>query len=219
MSEKGDSAFPGDELLGEETDLSRGTIRSHRHLLVERGWLVLVEQGGGRGRANKYQATIPSSYWDSVDAETRGQEPTGLGQEPPTGTGQDETGYVVTPLAETGHLTKLNRSSDEAKPVTTRPPGRKESVIEDGTQHDSRLTAAPLLDLYISECRAHGYRPTKRWRGQLVAQATQLLEEKDLDLLQSAIRTVAAEHKQPTVLTHVVVDLESARGGSRGKTA
>jgi hypothetical protein len=220
MSEKGDSAFPGDELLGEETDLSRGTIRTHRHLLVERGWLVLVEQGGGRGRANKYQATIPSAYWDGIDTDERGQEATGLESLLPQESGQDETGCVVTPLPETGHLTTLNRSSDDAKPVSRRPPGRKESVIEDGTRHASRLTAvAPLLELYISECRRHHYSPTERWCKQLVGQVIGLLDEKDLELIQSAIRAIADEHKQPGVLAHVVVDLESARGGSRGKTA
>jgi hypothetical protein len=129
MSEKGDSAFPGDELLGEETNLSRGTIRTHRHILEAQGWVVLVEPGGGRGRANKYQATIPAAYWDRVDAEKKGQEATGMASVPGTETGQQETGYVETGLEETGHLTMLNRSSDDAKPVSRRPPGRKESVI------------------------------------------------------------------------------------------
>lgn len=59
MSEKGDSAFPGTKRMVADTGLSDRTVRDHLGRLVDAGWLVLVEQGGGR-RANSYRAVIPT---------------------------------------------------------------------------------------------------------------------------------------------------------------
>lgn len=62
MNERGGSAFPGAALLASETGLSERAVRDHLKLLVDEGWLHLVERGGLRGerrRANAYQATIP----------------------------------------------------------------------------------------------------------------------------------------------------------------
>lgn len=62
MSERGDSAFPGPTLLSHETGLSLRCVKEHLGILVEKGWLVVVERGGIKGdtrRANKYRAAIP----------------------------------------------------------------------------------------------------------------------------------------------------------------
>lgn len=134
----------------------------------------------------------------------------------------------------TTHQRIKNESSSEIAPFLARSSGQirtgadtADNVPQEGKGregkgegHASRLTAvAPLVELYVSECEKRNYSPIENWRKQLVSQATRLLAEKPLDLIESAIRAIADEYKQPGVLAHVVADLESARGGNRGKTA
>lgn len=62
MSEKGDSAFPGARRLAHDTGLSERAVRRQLGLLVEAGWLEVVQRGGIRGetrRANAYRALVP----------------------------------------------------------------------------------------------------------------------------------------------------------------
>lgn len=63
MNELGASAYPGTGRLVQATALGESTVRRDLHMLVNRGWLELVEEGGRRGerkRANEYAARIPN---------------------------------------------------------------------------------------------------------------------------------------------------------------
>ena len=63
MNEMGGSAFPGASRLVSDTGLSDRAVRGHLKLLVDTGWLALVERGGLKGErktANAYQAVIPN---------------------------------------------------------------------------------------------------------------------------------------------------------------
>lgn len=60
MNERGGSAFPGAERLARDTSRHEVTIRRELGALVADGWLRLVVRGGGKGRANAYEASIPS---------------------------------------------------------------------------------------------------------------------------------------------------------------
>lgn len=59
MDTRGGSAFPGVERLAADTATSRSTVKRALNELRERGWLVVVESGGGRGRATEYRAAVP----------------------------------------------------------------------------------------------------------------------------------------------------------------
>lgn len=59
MSERGDSCFPSLPTLARETGYSIRTVIRALHVLQTRGWLS-VKRGGGRGRPNRYTATIPT---------------------------------------------------------------------------------------------------------------------------------------------------------------
>jgi hypothetical protein len=57
MSERGDSCFPSLTTLERETGRARTTVARSLKELEAGGWLVV--EHGGKGRANRYQATIP----------------------------------------------------------------------------------------------------------------------------------------------------------------
>ena len=64
MNERGASAFPGARRLAHDSGLGERTIREHLGILVEQGWLGIVEKGGLKGeerRANHYEARTPAS--------------------------------------------------------------------------------------------------------------------------------------------------------------
>jgi hypothetical protein len=61
MNERGGSAFPGAARLAKDTGLSERTVRDHLGLLVRRGWLEILRDGGGRARANEYAARFPET--------------------------------------------------------------------------------------------------------------------------------------------------------------
>lgn len=104
MNERGGSAFPGAALLSAETGLSERAVRDHLKLLVQEGWLQLVERGGLRGerrRANAYQATIPP-HVQPTPAGDAGVEALPLQEVPSTpagGSSQDDIESVI-PTAE-----------------------------------------------------------------------------------------------------------------------
>lgn len=59
MSERGSSCFPSYSRLAAETSLARATVIRHVASLIDGGWLRLAEVGGGRGKANRYEAAVP----------------------------------------------------------------------------------------------------------------------------------------------------------------
>lgn len=64
MNERGGSAFPGVTRMVADTSLSDPTVRKHLRVLVDTGWLTIVEHGGIAGerkRANHYTATTPQA--------------------------------------------------------------------------------------------------------------------------------------------------------------
>lgn len=121
MSEKGDSCFPGMELLAEETGLSRSTVSAAIKEAHELGWIDKTSGGGrgkgGRGISNHYFARFPEGYTvrepdgsvfhnrpadeqEPSGSRTQGrQEDEGVSNETPGGGGADAPGKVKTPLA------------------------------------------------------------------------------------------------------------------------
>jgi hypothetical protein len=71
-SEDGKRIFPGIERLGHDTGLSESTVKRCLATLVERGHLVLVQQGHGRGRASEYRMPIDFDLISSH--QKRGQQ-------------------------------------------------------------------------------------------------------------------------------------------------
>lgn len=62
MGDRGDSAHPGPTRLSKDMAVSLRTVKEHLGILVDQGWLVIVEKGGCRGerrRANDYRAAVP----------------------------------------------------------------------------------------------------------------------------------------------------------------
>ena len=68
MSERGDSAFPGATRLARDMSMTDRFVRNHLAALVDKGWLT-VKEGGGRGRANSYEASIPCSIFRESSGE------------------------------------------------------------------------------------------------------------------------------------------------------
>jgi hypothetical protein len=70
MNERGGSCFPSIDTQERETGRGRQTIiAAHRELKTAR--FIAIEQGGGRGRPNRYQATFPNrSESDPFKRET-----------------------------------------------------------------------------------------------------------------------------------------------------
>ena len=78
MNEAGGSAFPGVERLSRETSLARRTVTHWRAVLVELGFLNLVQRGGsprgGKRLASEYKAATPSNYqtcWADLSEDRR----------------------------------------------------------------------------------------------------------------------------------------------------
>lgn len=61
MNEKGGSAFPGAERLARDTSLTDRAVRENLKILVERGYLRVLNPGGGRGNAKVFAAANPES--------------------------------------------------------------------------------------------------------------------------------------------------------------
>lgn len=101
MNERGGSAYPSVGTLGRETGLSESTVRTSLRELEGGGWLDADVTAGGKGRTNRYRASIPTH-----------RLPGGI-----------EEG--------THRLDEPNPPANDAKPTGSRPLGRKEDVIED----------------------------------------------------------------------------------------
>lgn len=54
----GSSIYPGIETIVRMTRQSRRTVHTHIQHMLETGWLLVVEQGGGRGRLTEYRIPI-----------------------------------------------------------------------------------------------------------------------------------------------------------------
>ncbi len=58
MSVRGDSCFPSINTLSAETGMSDRSVQRYIRRLRQTGWLT-VTYGGGRGRSNRYKASVP----------------------------------------------------------------------------------------------------------------------------------------------------------------
>lgn len=143
--------------------------------------------------------------------------PKGTSPKVPKGTsGTDEKAPGETPFEE---LPKADfGNSGMGTSIEQRVLSEIEASGESEAQR-SRLSAAPLVNLYKAECERHHYTAKSAWCGALAGQAKALLSETDPQVLESAVRLLASERKHPKNLTYVVVDLESARGGQRAQPA
>lgn len=72
MSERGDSCFPGLELLARETGYSKSTVTEALAELERAGYLERSRSKGGRTRTSRYSARLPETVRqpDSSSAET-----------------------------------------------------------------------------------------------------------------------------------------------------
>lgn len=67
LKTRGQTAFPGADCLAYETGLTSRTVRSQLALLVDAGYLQLLQRGGLKGKrkmANLYRASVPQSVLD-----------------------------------------------------------------------------------------------------------------------------------------------------------
>lgn len=61
MSERGDSCMPSVATVAREAGLSENAARKHLHDLRDRGWVMVLEKGGGRGNPTVYGASVPAT--------------------------------------------------------------------------------------------------------------------------------------------------------------
>jgi hypothetical protein len=90
MDDDGGSCFPSVVRLAEETRLAESTVREQLRLLERRGF-IRTARGGGRGRANEFQALIPEPgqigrvVTKPTAARRVSNPPPGAGNPPPHG--------------------------------------------------------------------------------------------------------------------------------------
>lgn len=74
MNERGGSCFPSAATTARETGLSISTVRDHRGILEDEGWLLCTERGGLAGEkrtASSYEATFPDPSASPTGTGTR----------------------------------------------------------------------------------------------------------------------------------------------------
>jgi hypothetical protein len=95
--------------------------------------------------------------------------------------------------------------------------GKGREGIPSGGSEPPSASAHPcraLVSYYVSQCEERGYTPGKAWRDTLGALVKATLQEKPVEIIEAAIRTMADEHKGPKTLAHVIADLEAGRSAS-----
>lgn len=123
MNERGGSAFPGALRLAHATGMSERSIREHLGTLVRSGWLDLAQRGGGRTRANAYQARI------NMDDLTPYVKPAESAGNPENPADDDMETLQIATENPAGAAPHLFKNSEENSPLASAPRPRKEDAL------------------------------------------------------------------------------------------
>jgi predicted transcriptional regulator len=190
------SARPGVSTIAAQCGLSIRTVQYALRDLEQVGLIAATQFGaGGRGLVTEYRLFLKKGA-------TGAQERVQLVRENP------EKGATSTHKGATGALARV--PYEPSRTVTTGADAPPNSTTPDSTQN--------LVAFYVDQCTTFGWEPLTKWRNQIARQIADLRSEKPIELIRSALRVAADEHKSPSALPHVVADLEAGRSGN-GKSA
>jgi hypothetical protein len=128
---------------------------------------------------------------------------------------KNESASIITPLivSVSGQI-RMETDEGEDVPQEGKGLGSGSKASPRAATPSATASVQALVSYYVDECKQHGYDPLPNWKNQLGNQTKRILGNKDPDLIRSAIRVMAAEHKVPGVLAAVIVDLEAGRNGN-----
>lgn len=103
-NERGEQAFPGNEIIAQSTGLNKKTVERGLTFLREAGWLFRVSKGSNSGRKamnSVYRLSYPAGYSEQETHATSvplGEDGTGDTHDPNQGTPVSRTGDTHDPL-------------------------------------------------------------------------------------------------------------------------
>lgn len=103
-NERGEQAFPGNEIIAQSTGLNKKTVERGLTFLREAGWLFRVSKGSNSGRKamnSVYRLSYPAGYSEQATHTTSvplGEDGTGDTHDPNQGTPVSRTGDTHDPL-------------------------------------------------------------------------------------------------------------------------
>lgn len=204
----GEKIFPATDTVARKCGLSRRAVQKITSRLVEAGYLVLVEEGGGRGRTNVYQIPIDpkvGTLFTLSDSETAVANGSGPSEQAPREPGTSFT------LSEKGEPEDQKGEPDDIKGEPGARKGERGSPDPSEPSRTIRTTTPRASARGVSgrrEKRTSGRRnapPIPPLLTRLIPEFPELWEER----IRNAGRkrpTPSAEAKQLEVLSELLVD-------------